>query len=274
MIDRFRRWLAGNEKATPRRKVGAGVTAAAGNSFWHSPPLINQLADLLFFIGGALLLWAAVLLAQRLPWFPLRQVIVAEAPQRVSPAQLAQAAQTAISGNFFTVDLAAAQAAFEQLPWVRHVGLRRQWPDGLLLTLEEQQPVARWLPLDGETRLVNRQGEVFAAETSVVLPTFAGPEDAAPRMLARYSEFSAALGRIQRRPVALSLSSREAWRLTLDDGMVLTLGRDLPQAPLNSRLNRFIEHYATLRERLHGVALVDLRYPNGFALRAGKVDRS
>jgi cell division protein FtsQ len=130
--------------------------------------------------------------------------------------------------------------------------------------------VARWLPLDGETRLVNRQGEVFAADTPAVLPTFAGPADAAPRMLARYSEFSAALSHIQRRPVALALSSRESWRITLDDGMVLALGRDSPQAPVSSRLNRFIEYYATLRTRLHGVALVDLRYPNGFALRTGK----
>lgn len=270
MIERLRRLFARNGKPASRRKVGAGVTAEAGNPFWHSPPLIDQLADLLFFIGGALLLWAAVLIVQRLPWFPLRQVIVVDAPQRVSPAQLEQVARTAINGNFFTVDLAAAQATFEQLPWVRHAGLRRQWPDGLLLTLEEQQPVARWLPLDGETRLVNRQGEVFAAETSLVLPTFAGPADAAPRMLARYTEFSAALNRIQRRPVALTLSSRESWRVTLDDGMVLTLGRDLPQAPLSSRLNRFIEYYATTQTRLHGVALVDLRYPNGFALRVGK----
>ena len=89
-------------------------------------------------------------------------------------------------------------------------------------------------------------------------------------MLARYDEFASALRHIQRRPVAMTLSSREAWRLTLDDGTVLTLGRDLPQAPLSSRLNRFVAHYATVRDRLHGVALVDLRYPNGFALRVGK----
>jgi cell division septal protein FtsQ len=68
----------------------------------------------------------------------------------------------------------------------------------------------------------------------------------------------------------MTLSSRESWRVALDDGTVLALGRDLPQATVLDRLNRFIDHYAAAQARLPGAALVDLRYPNGFALRQGK----
>lgn len=259
---------------TPRQSARLKNTRvkqqADGNMFWNSPPLINFLADALFLAGGALLVWVSVLVVQRLPVFPLKQVIITDALHQASRAQIEQAARTAVTGNFFTVDLASAQAAFGQLPWIRRASLRRQWPDGLVLSLEEQQPVARWTPLDGEARLVNSQGEVFVADTTDSLPAFSGPEGSAAQVLARYHEFAATLGSIQHRPVAVRLSAREAWQLTLDDGVVLELGRDQPQAPLTERLNRFTAHYATVKNRLHTVSVVDMRYPNGFALRVKK----
>ncbi len=243
---------------------------AGGNGFWDSPALIDLLADVLLLIGGALLVWAGALIVQRLPVFPLRQLVITEPLNQVSRAQVEQTARTAITGNFFTVNIAAAQAAFEQLPWVRRASLRRQWPDGLALALEEQRPVARWTPLDGEARLVNGYGEVFVAATADALPVFAGPEGSAAQMLDRYHEFAAGLDGIRRAPVAVRLSAREAWQLKLDDGVVLELGRDQPKAPLAERLNRFTTHYATVKSRLHAVSVVDMRYPNGFALRAKK----
>lgn len=243
---------------------------AEGNTFWDSAPLVNLLADVLFLAGGILLVWAGVLVLQRLPVFPLRQMVVTEPLHQVSRPQIEQAARAAISGNFFTVDLAAAQAALEQVPWVRRASLRRQWPDGLALTLEEQQPVARWTALDGEARLVNSYGEVFVADTADVLPVFSGPEGSAAQMLDRYHEFAAVLGSIQHKPVAVSLSPREAWQLRLNDGVVLELGRDLPQARLTERLNRFTAHYAAVKNRVSTVSVVDMRYPNGFALRLKK----
>lgn len=241
-----------------------------GNGFWDSPALIDLLADVLFLIGGVLLVWAGVLVVQRLPVFPLRQLVITDPLNQVSRVQIEQTARTAITGNFFTVNIASAQAAFEQLPWVRRASLRRQWPDGLALALEEQRPVARWTPLDGEARLVNGYGEVFVAATADALPVFAGPEGSAAQMLNRYHEFAARLDGIQRVPVAVRLSAREAWQLKLDDGVVLELGRDQPKAPLAERLNRFTTHYATVKNRLHAVSVVDMRYPNGFALKAKK----
>lgn len=257
-------------KASSRQKNTRVKAQAGGNVFWDSPPLINLLADVLFFVGGVLLVWAGTLVLQRLPVFPLRQMIVTDTLHQISRTQLEQVARTAIIGNFFTVDLAAAQAALEQVPWVRRASLRRQWPDGLVLTLEEQQPVARWTPQGGTARLVNSHGEVFVADTVNTLPAFSGPEGSAAQVLARYHEFATALDNIQHKPVAVRFSPREAWQLTLDDGVVLELGRDLPQAPLTERLNRFTAHYATVKTRLHALSVVDMRYPNGFALKVKK----
>lgn len=247
-----------------KHKTGA---SADGQGIWSQPALLNLLADLLFFLAVVMLAWEGTQILQRLPVAPLKQLIVATPAGKVSPVQIEQTARTAIAGNFFTVDLEQAQAAFEQLPWVRRASLRRVWPDGIELVLEEHHPVARWTPQDGEARLVNDRGEVFSAVSVEVLPVFSGPEESAARVLGRYREFSGALATIARTPVAVRLSPREAWQVKLDDGVVLELGRDQPKAPLSERLVRFTAHYGAVTDRLHAIGVVDMRYPNGFALR-------
>ena len=238
--------------------------------FWDRPVLVNLMADMLLVGGGFLLLWAAVAAVQRLPAFPLRQLIVTTPLDKVSPLQLEHTARTALTGNFFTVDLAAVKGAFERLPWVRNADVRRRWPDAIELSLEEHQAAARWTPKDGEVRLVNTHGEVFLAGAVTGLPGFSGPEGSASRILTRFAEFNDSLAPISRHLVSIQLSSREAWRLRLDDGVLLELGRDQPKHPLAERLTRFTETYPVARERMQAaIGVVDMRYPNGFALKTG-----
>ncbi len=259
----------GNPGGKNRDNIRNG--AAGGDGFWDRPVLINLLADVLLLGGGVLLAWAAAMALQRLPVFPLRQLVVATPLDQVSRAQIEYTARSVVSGNFFTVNLDTAQAAFERMPWVRTATVRRLWPDGIELNLEEHRAAARWTPQDGEPRLVSTRGEVFAASSREVLPVFTGPEGSASRVLARYEEFRDTLGAIGRKPVAVQLSAREAWQIRLDDGVLLELGRDQAKHPLTERLNRFTSHYAAVsgavRSRLQTVGVVDMRYPNGFALR-------
>ena len=252
-------------------KGNARVEPGSGDGFWDRPVLINLLADLLLLGAGVLLAWTGAMALQRLPVFPLKQLVVATPLDQVSRAQIEHTARSALSGNFFTVNLETAQTAFERMPWVRSASLRRRWPDGIELELEEHRAAARWTPQDGEARLVSTRGEVFMASARQGLPVFAGPEGSAPRVLARYQEFSDSLAVIGRNPVAIHLSPREAWQLRLDDGVLLELGRDQPKHPLAERLNRFTTHYAAVsgsaKSRLQTIGAVDMRYPNGFALR-------
>ena len=69
---------------------------------------------------------------------------------------------------------------------------------------------------------------------------------------------------IDRHRERVALSARHAWSLRLANGLHLTLGRDADLA--EHRLARFVEAYAS--SGTNGVPqVVDLRYPNGFALR-------
>jgi cell division protein FtsQ len=50
--------------------------------------------------------------------------------------------------------------------------------------------------------------------------------------------------------------------------MQIELGREQAKAPIGVRLQRFVEYYPTLSDaRRARPAAVDMRYPNGFALR-------
>lgn len=260
--------------ARTAKKAKAGEAVAEG--FWHKPVLMNMVSDLLIVLGCAGLAWAAVTLVQRLPVFPLRELVVANAIEHVGRGQVEHAARTALHGNFFTVDLDAARAAFEKLPWVRRAEVRRRWPDGIELSVEEHVAVALWQRAEGEGRLVNSHGELFAATmpAGVSLPAFSGPEGSAPNMLARYREFEQALAPLGRRATTVVLTPREAWELRLDDGLLVELGRDQAKAPLAERLARLTEHHAVARSRLRAGGVVDMRYPNGFALRQGRGERN
>lgn len=262
---KVRAYSAGKAKGNSRNGLGGG------DGFWDRPVLINLLADVLLLAGGALLAWAGTMALQRLPLFPLKQLVVATPLDKVARAQIESTSRSVLSGNFFTVNLETAQAAFERMPWVRSASVRRLWPDGIELKLEEHRAVARWTPQDGEPRLVSTHGEVFMAPTTEELPLFIGPEESASRVLARYEQVSAGLGAIGRKLVAVHLSAREAWQVKLDNGLVLELGRDQLRHPLTERVDRFVRHYAEVsnaaRSRLPAIGVVDMRYPNGFALR-------
>lgn len=242
---------------------------AATGGLWHQPTLLNLLSDVLIVLGIAGLAWAALTALQHLPLFPLREVVLAETPQRVSTEQIAHVARTTVVGNFFTVDLNATRTAIEKLPWVRSAAVRRLWPDGLSLTIEEHEAVAQWRHLNGEPGLVNKQGEVFVADlpdNATALPRFSGPEGSSAEILARHGDFEQQLAIIGRHVTAVALSQRRAWRIKLDDGVAIDLGRDEEQRTLAERLTRFATHYAGIRERFGSVRGIDMRYPNGFTL--------
>lgn len=248
-------------------------TDAEPGGLWHQPALMNLLADLLIVLALTVLAWSAWTALQRLPVFPLRELVLTTSPRQVAVGQIEHAARSAVVGNFFTVDLDAVRAVFEKLPWVRKVSLRRQWPGGLALAIEEHEAVARWLQPNGEAGLVNRRGEVFVAELpddALPLPRLTGPAGSAPELLVRHAEFAGALAGSGRQVGAVTLSPRRAWQLKTDDGVTIDLGRDQGRHPLGERLQRFTAHYDALQGRVGKARVADMRYPNGFVLRGSE----
>ncbi|MDR2690250.1 MAG: cell division protein FtsQ/DivIB [Azoarcus sp.] len=301
---------------------------------WHRPDLLNLISDLLFLFAITGLIYALLAWAGSLPFFPVREVFVTSTPGHVTREQLEHVARSTIRGNFFTIDLDKLRATFERLPWVRQAEVRRRWPDGLELAIEEHQAVAYWGAKEGNTYLIDARGEVFAALSDVstplafgeqeplmpmaprdqepsmlltryeshadttpgqsagtpsplsptmqtgkqdmeivapdgeALPVFSGPWGSAPMVLARYETYSNILRPLGARLVELELSARAAWRLRLDNGLTIVLGREREDpTSLETRLAHFVTAWPQLQQRT-GIDIVraDLRYPSGFTL--------
>ena len=169
-------------------------------------------------------------------------------------------------GGFFTVDVEEVRRAAESLPWVASASVRRVWPDGLRLHVVEQRAAARW----GEAGLLNMNGQLFEPAADTIpqhLPRLDGPEELRRRVMEHYVAITAALAPIGRRVDALSIDDRRAWRLTLDDGVELQLGRD----DTLDRVQRFVRVYPQLfAVREAELKTVDMRYSNGFAVRGDR----
>ena len=230
---------------------------------WDDHEKLNRISSLLRLLFAVLSLYALVIFVVRLPVFPLREVQIQGGVLHTSQEQVGALLHSNFRGNFFTFDLERLRDSFLLLPWVRSATVRRVWPDRLDVVLEEHNVLARW----GERALVNSFGEIYEAASDQRLPVFVGPEGSSTEMTQRFHEFNQVLQPLSRQVREIKLSERRAWTLTLDDGMVLDLGREDYQA----RLARFVSAYALALANLKSPPKrVDLRYQNGFAVNGAR----
>jgi cell division protein FtsQ len=240
---------------------------------WHDVKLLNTVTSVLMVLCGVVLLAAGMVwLAQR-PTFVLKAIVVQGVKEaelhRVNGMTVRSTALPRIKGNFFTVNLDSVRAAFETVPWVRKASVRREWPDRLVVSIEEHQPLGTWGE-DGQ--LLSTKGDVFVAnlaeaEEGSKLLEFSGPAGTEKEVLVRYAELHEWLKPIGLTPISVELSDRFAWLVTLDNGHKLKLGRDHGKEALKMLVVRMTQVYPQLKARFgNRIEGVDLRYPNGFAL--------
>lgn len=242
---------------------------------WQDIKLLNATANTLL---GALLL---ALLASGVWWIAQRPMFTLKVIRvdgyadvqlaHVNALTIKATALPRIRGNFFTANLSTVRQAFEAVPWVRKASVRREWPNRLVVTLEEHEPLGTW---GDEGRLLSVAGDVFTAnlaeaEEAGQLPEFSGPVGSEKEVVARFADLQRWFAAVNLAPESLTLSSRYAWSVKLNNGMTVELGREQSKTTLQERVARLIGIYPQLVARLQDrIDSVDLRYPNGMALKA------
>ena len=224
-------------------------------------------AGVLFFLCSvAGLVWAAV---QVNAWLhdqqsaPLKQVKLYGDFAHIDAKALHQRLAQQYIGNFFSVNVDQVQQFLLQQPWVYQVAVRKQWPDALVVVVTEQQPVAIW----NQQQLLNKEGEVFQApleQLKMELPMLTGPDGSQQDALAMFRHMQGLLALHKFNAVALGVTERFSWQLSLSNGVALKLGRD----DTLKRLQRFIELYPVIsKHKAEAITEVDLRYDTGIAVR-------
>lgn len=196
---------------------------------------------------------------------PVRVIRVQGEMQHVSQKEIREAVMPYVQQGFLRIDIAAVRTAVEAMPWVHSVEVRRTWPDVLQLQLREQEVLALWG--EGESGLVNPEGRIFrplGIAASDTLPVLRGPQGTSVMLTAHFIELQRALTQVGLTIRDVTMDERRAWRVRLDNGVELMLGRS--EHP--ERVERFIRAYPRiLGPRISTVARVDLRYTNGFAVQ-------
>jgi cell division protein FtsQ len=242
---------------------------------WHDIKTLNAAANTLFGVVLLALLLSGVWWLIQRPMFTLKTIQVESFTKNnlrhVNALTIREAALPKIKGNFFTSNLDSVRAAFEAVPWVRKASVQRDWPNKLIVTLEEHEVLGTW----GDAgRLLSVQGDVFTAnlaeaEEDVELIGFSGPDGSEKDVLAHYVKFKEWFGKIHLAPEIVNYSARYAWSVTLNNGMRVELGRTADDVSLKKRVDELLTVYpqllASLQDRIESV---DMRYPNGLALKS------
>jgi cell division protein FtsQ len=193
---------------------------------------------------------------------PIRTIRIENQFRHLDRLALQRTLGAAVDGGFFGVDLQRVRDAALSLPWVAQARVTRVWPDRLLVEVKEQVPVARW---NGEG-LVNPAGEVFYPKRmdGLSLPLWLrGPEGKAAQMLAFYRRVQPGFRARGLRIREVELDRRGEWRLGLNNGMAIVVGREQK----DYRIERLLGVYAVLNQEKRSIERIDLRYEQGFAVR-------
>jgi cell division protein FtsQ len=241
---------------------------------WHDAKALNATASGIGALVFAVCVAAGVWWIAHRPVFDLR-VIRVEAMQQaelrhVNLLTLKNGTQGRIRGNFFTANLEQVRQVFEAVPWVRRATVRREWPDRLIVEVEEHEALGTW----GEDgRLLSVKGDVFTAnlaeaEEDHELPQFSGPDGSEKEVLSRYAELRSWFAPARLVPESLALSSRYAWTVILNNGTSVALGREQTPTMLRDRVSRLVSVWPQLAARVQDIETIDMRYQNGLALSA------
>jgi cell division protein FtsQ len=173
-----------------------------------------------------------------------------------------QLAPLVVDATWLSADLGELRDRALQVGWLNEVRITREWPNALVFELIEQQPVARW----NDDFLLNPEGEPFAfapLNPPSGLPDLAGPGGSSEEVLTYYHRLKRHFEQLSLDLTQLRLEPRGAWRLQLNEGAWVLLGRRQHEVRL-ARLSASWQR--ELNSLSKQIRYIDLRYPNGVAV--------
>lgn len=165
--------------------------------------------------------------------------------------------------GFFTVRLDEFEEELENIDWIFQANIKREWPNTLLIKIDEQNPTFRW----AEQSLLNQEFMPFFIannEGFTHLPKLKGSigrEQYLSHLYKKYNKYFARLG------LAISSIEEDARYdklIHLNNGIRINIGKDQVEQKIERCLLSFEE---LSLEEIAAIANIDLRHSNGFAVR-------
>ncbi len=245
---------------------------------WNNAARMQYLTKwLMRGLGLCLVIGLLVWLSQR-PVFTLRQIQIEpvgnQTLKHINLPIVKNQILEKVQGNFFSVRLEDVKRAFEEMPWVRRATVRRSWPNGLVIGIEEQTALGTWNTAEGQ-KLISELGEVFngsvaEVDDGIVLVNFSGPDGSSKEVLRLYQKANTWFKPWDAGVSTLNLTERYAWSVKLSNGLRVEFGRDEEDVQQNlttERVARLLKNWPLVQAKWPTqIDAVDLRYGNGFAV--------
>lgn len=199
---------------------------------------------------------------------PIEKVEIEGEFENISHDSFREKVMAVIDGGYFSLDLDEVKTDLMSLPWVDDVSVRRQWPSSLHIKVTEKRAVAYW----NNDAMISDRGEVFTPELirdELNLPRLKGPDGLHNKVWLFLTEITKGFSPMGFQVADLSLDERRAWSVHFIsekavNKIEIKLGRD----HADDRLARFVRVFSSVKQfDLKNIEVIDLRYPNGFAMR-------
>lgn len=236
---------------------------------YQAGSLLSSMLLLVSFLIGLLLFADYVLQPDR---FPVSRISFIGEFRHVEKSSLQEKVTPYIGNNFFAIDLQDMETSLRDIDWVSDVSVRRRWPDALQVSVKEERLIAAW----NRTHWVTSDAAVVEIPNLKMkgLPRWSGPDGTQVLVQLRYHQFSNLLADVGMQLDEVTYSQRGAWQLiahnnTRNELVSIRLGR----REMTDRLYRFARAYGqTLGKLEQRLVSVDLRYPNGFAVKWDSIE--
>jgi cell division protein FtsQ len=193
---------------------------------------------------------------------PVRNVSVTGDFIHLSPVSLQKRVSEVVRGGFFNINVETIQDTLMEEPWVRNVSVNRKWPDGIVVNIREKIAIAQW----GDKGLLSSDAKLFYPDVDTYpenQPIVRGPENSVTQIM----QFLLKIQKVLPENLSvheLSLSDRRSWRLTLNNGLVLRLGKE----NIVGHIEQFFTNFGVSGiHNIDQINYVDMRYTNGFVIR-------
>lgn len=195
-------------------------------------------------------------------YFPIKTVRI-YGINRISEQEIRASLLPLVNHGFFTIDVEYIRDRLLQMPWLSDLYVRRIWPDQVEITMVERKPIASW----NEESLLSEAGELFTPKRETYpehLPHFTGAAGQQVFMLQNFKDINRLLSPLHAKISHLELTPDLTWKIMLDNGITMQMGHK----DSLTRLNHFVKVYPKIvGTRAADVDYIDLRYPNGVAVR-------
>lgn len=161
------------------------------------------------------------------------------------------------------LDIDAMRERLTALPWIVSAEIERRYPDRLVVTVKEADPLALW-QRNQKLFLVSRAGKVIeTADLGKYSKLLVIVGDSAPERAEALFDLLAEQPDLRKRVTAAVFVGKRRWNLRLDNGIDVKLPEENPAAAW-SRLADLQKQYGLLEK---DVRIIDLRLSDQVVLR-------